>query len=194
MLYCQVIFSTLEHLQRWLGEKRLDRNEKYREVENFFGKLDSLVLAQGCYQSHEYHRALMYLERYMASTNKGLSELTESGLLAKIYTQLEEPDGVSGILATQDQSPTLQQLVLAHEVSGQLQDAATCYEKLAQRLLTPKYLQGMIQCYLGLDQPFTAMNITKGVLNSRFVNNGCEHVTFFSGSIEDPINLLRCQV
>lgn len=42
-------------------------------------------------------------------------------LLQKIYAQLDEPDGVSGILATQNQSPTLQQLVLAHEVNGQLQ-------------------------------------------------------------------------
>ncbi|XP_043279597.1 serine/threonine-protein kinase ATR isoform X2 [Venturia canescens] len=163
----QVIFSTLDHLQRWLREKRLVAGTNYNRVSEFFEKLDSLVLAQGCYQSHEYHRALMYLERHMRSTNKGLSDSTEGGLLAKIYTQLEEPDGVSGILATQDQSPTLQQMVLAHEVSGQLQDAATCYERLAQRVLTPKYVQGMIQCYLGLDQPFTAMNIAKGVLNSR---------------------------
>jgi len=41
--------------------------------------------------------------------------------LQKIYAQLDEPDGISGILVTQDQSPTLQQLVLAHEVNGQLQ-------------------------------------------------------------------------
>lgn len=164
-----MIFSTLDYLQRWLREKRLVPDKNYHQVSQFFEKLDTLVLAQGCYQSHEYHRALMYLERHMGFTNKGLSDSTEGGLLAKIYTQLEEPDGVSGILATQDQFPTLQQLVLAHEVSGQLQDAATCYERLAQRTLTPKYVQGMIQCYLGLDQPFTAMNITKGVLNSRFV-------------------------
>jgi len=44
--------------------------------------LDSLVVAKGCYESREYHRALMYLEQHMASSNKGLSELTEGGLLA----------------------------------------------------------------------------------------------------------------
>lgn len=48
----------------------------------FCSKLDSLVVAEGCYQSREYHRALMYLEQHMASSNKGLSELTEGGLLA----------------------------------------------------------------------------------------------------------------
>jgi len=48
----------------------------------FSVELDSLVVAEGCYQSQEYHRALMYLEQHMASSNKGLSDLTEGGLLA----------------------------------------------------------------------------------------------------------------
>lgn len=48
----------------------------------FCARLDSLVVAEGCYQSREYHRALMYLEQHMASTNKGLSESIEGGLLA----------------------------------------------------------------------------------------------------------------
>ena len=39
----------------------------------------------------------------------------------KIYTQLEEPDGVTGMLVSQDRCPTLQQLVLAHQVNGQFQ-------------------------------------------------------------------------
>ncbi|XP_046813707.1 serine/threonine-protein kinase ATR isoform X1 [Vespa crabro] len=164
----QIVFSILDHLQRWLRERRLFQDEKFKSVETFCSKLDTLVIAEGCYQSHEYHRALMYLEQHMASSGKGLSETTEGGLLAKIYAQLDEPDGVSGILATQDQTPTLQQLVLAHEVSGQLQDAATCYERLAQKeVVKSKYLQGMIHCYLGLDQPFTAKNITEGILSSR---------------------------
>ncbi|KAK0175715.1 hypothetical protein PV327_009444 [Microctonus hyperodae] len=163
----QMIFVTLDHLKRWIEEKRLDKNSKYMAVENFLSRLDPVILAEGCYQSHDYHRAIMYLERHMASKSTSIMDSTDSALLSKIYTQLEEPDGVSGILALQDQSPTLQQLVLAHEISGQLQDAATCYERLAQRHGTPKYLQGMIQCYLGLEQPFTTTNITKGVLDER---------------------------
>jgi len=39
-------------------------------------------VAEGCYQSREYHRALMYLEQHMALSNKGLSESIEGGLLA----------------------------------------------------------------------------------------------------------------
>ncbi|XP_014472413.1 PREDICTED: serine/threonine-protein kinase ATR-like isoform X2 [Dinoponera quadriceps] len=164
----RVVFHILDHLQRWLRERRLFQDDRYEAIKKFCSTLDSLMVAEGCYQSREYHRALMYLEQHMASSNKGLSEPTEGGLLAKIYAQLDEPDGVSGILATQNQAPTLQQLVLAHEVNGQLQDAATCYERLAQKKdLKHTYLQGMIQCYLGLDQPFTAEHITEGVLSSR---------------------------
>nr|XP_034192073.1 serine/threonine-protein kinase ATR [Osmia lignaria]XP_034192074.1 serine/threonine-protein kinase ATR [Osmia lignaria]XP_034192075.1 serine/threonine-protein kinase ATR [Osmia lignaria] len=164
----QIVFSVLDHLQRWLWEQRLKRDHKYEALKGFCEKLNTLVVAEGCYQSREYHRALMYLEQHMASSNKRLSEALEGGLLAKIYAQLDEPDGISGILATQDHTPTVQQLVLAHEVNGQLQDAATCYERLAQkRALKHTYLQGMIQCYLGLDQPFTAKHITEGVLRSR---------------------------
>nr|XP_031832738.1 serine/threonine-protein kinase atr-like [Nomia melanderi] len=164
----QIVFSVLDHLQRWLWEQRLNRNRKYKAVENFCEKLNTLIVAEGCYQSREYHRALMYLEQHMVSSNKGLSEPLEGGLIAKIYAQLDEPDGISGILASQDHTPTVQQLILAHEVNGQLQDAATCYERLAQKTaLKHTYLQGMIQCYLGLDQPFTAKHITEGVLSSR---------------------------
>ena len=164
----QVVFLTLEYLQRWLRERRLKRNEKYESIQNFCSKLNGLVLAQGCYKSYEYHRALMYLEEHMALSKKALSDSVERDLLAKIYLQLKEPDGVSGVLASQDQCPTLQQLVLAHEVSGEFQDAATCYEKIVEKKVPdPKYLQGMIQCYLSLNQPFTAMSITKGVLENR---------------------------
>ncbi|XP_011329801.1 serine/threonine-protein kinase ATR isoform X3 [Ooceraea biroi] len=164
----RVVFCILDHLQRWLREQRLIQDSRYEAIKKFCSSLDSLVVAEGCYQSREYHRALMYLEQHMAFSNKGLSESIEGGLLAKIYAQLDEPDGVSGILVTQDQSPTLQQLVLAHEVNGQLQDAATCYERLAQKKdLKHTYLQGMIQCYVDLDQPFTAKHITEGLLSNR---------------------------
>ncbi|XP_034947758.1 serine/threonine-protein kinase ATR-like [Chelonus insularis] len=164
---CQVIFSTLDHLRRWLEEKRLEKNSNYRAIEAFLNELDNLVLAEGCYQSYEYHRALMYLERHMMLTKKGFSDSKEINLLAKIYTQLEEPDGVSGILSSQVESPTLEQLVLAHEVGGQLQDAATCYERLVHRKQDPKYIQGMIECYLSLEQPYTAINLVDGVLKNR---------------------------
>lgn len=36
-------------------------------------------------------------------------------------------------MSIKQNEPTLSESILAHEVMGQLQDAATCYEKLAQQ-------------------------------------------------------------
>ncbi|KAJ8680180.1 hypothetical protein QAD02_015967 [Eretmocerus hayati] len=164
----QVVFSTLDYLQRWLRERSRHRDTQYDSIEKFCNGFPKLKLAQGCYQSHEYHRALIYIEEHMKSNKKSVSEPIEGALLTKIYSQLEEPDGVSGILVSQDKCPTLQQLVLAHEVSGELQDATTCYERLMQNSgPKPMFLQGMIQCYLGLDHPFTAFHIKQSILDDR---------------------------
>lgn len=47
-----------------------------------------MLLAEGCYQSYEYHRALIFLEEHMAVSKKGLSESREAGLLAVITMTL----------------------------------------------------------------------------------------------------------
>jgi hypothetical protein len=39
---------------------------------------------------------------------------------------LNEPDAVHGIMATREQEPSLEELIIAHEVTGQLQ-ACTDY-------------------------------------------------------------------
>jgi hypothetical protein len=41
--------------------------------------------------------------------------------LQKIYARLNEPDAVHGIMATRGQEPSLEELIIAHEVTGQLQ-------------------------------------------------------------------------
>jgi hypothetical protein len=41
--------------------------------------------------------------------------------LQKIYARLNEPDAVHGIMATRGQEPSLEELIIAHEVTGHLQ-------------------------------------------------------------------------
>lgn len=159
----QAIFNTLDYAERWMDECCDDKN--WNKMNNFIGQFDNFVLATACYELNDYHRSLMYLERHMKTKKKGLSDQNEMSLMAKIYTQLEEPDGVYGILSTQDQLPSLEQRVITHKVNGQLQDAAICYERLVQKSLEPKYVQGLIDCYINLDRPFTAMEVTRGILN-----------------------------
>lgn len=164
----QVVFSTLDYLQRWLREMRVDLNDNYKSIKEFCEMFDGFVLAEGSYKTYEFHRALLYLEQHMAISKKGLTDSKERDLFVKIYLQLEEPDGVAGILASQSELPSAEQLVLSHKISGQFQDAAICYEKMAQRRnKEPRYWKGMIQSYLSLGQPLTAMCVTKRFLEER---------------------------
>ncbi|KAL4704204.1 hypothetical protein ACJJTC_011830 [Scirpophaga incertulas] len=76
------------------------------------------------------------------------------------YTLLDEPDSVAGILSIKRSEPSLKELILTQVVTGRLQDAALCYERLAQESHLDRHsLKGMIDCYLGLDQPFTAYRL-----------------------------------
>lgn len=52
----------------------------------------------------------------------------------QIYAQLEEPDGVDGATKLQHNEPSVEQRILALEVSGKLADATTCYEQMLQPL------------------------------------------------------------
>lgn len=67
----------------------------------------------------------------------------------------------------QQTEPSLEDMIVAHGVTGQLQDMAACYERMAQeQSLKPAYLREMIKCYLELDNPFTAFNIAEGAIES----------------------------
>lgn len=48
----------------------------------------------------------------------------------QLYAQLDESDGVAGVMALQQGEPSLEERILALEVSGKLADAAACYERM----------------------------------------------------------------
>lgn len=89
-------------------------------------------LATCNYKCGEFPRALMYLEDYINENGNEKDEhLT---FLAEIYAQLDEPDGVSGVIAIQQKEPPIEQRILELEVTGKLADAAATYERMSQPL------------------------------------------------------------
>ncbi|KAJ8944483.1 hypothetical protein NQ314_009467 [Rhamnusium bicolor] len=100
-------------------KKKLDP----KVLSNFQNKLCKLQLARCNYHCGEYPRALMYLEEYITE-NKG-EIYNHLSFLAEIYAQLEESDGVAGVTALQHNEPSVEQRILALEVSGKLADATT---------------------------------------------------------------------
>ncbi|XP_031765193.2 serine/threonine-protein kinase ATR isoform X2 [Galleria mellonella] len=159
----KTVYTLLDFLNRWLLEwcyskQRPLESQNYKAIASFLEKFDKLAIARGNFMCGELERALQYLELYMDERADRMQE--QLPLLAEIYALLDEPDSVAGILSIQRSEPSLKELILAQVVTGRLQDAALCYERLAQEgQLDTHSLQGMIDCYLGLDQPFTAYRL-----------------------------------
>lgn len=137
----------------------------------FLERFSLLHIVNGSYNCQEYSRSLLYLEEYVV---KNPTELENSlPLFGKIYFQLNEPDGLRGVIATHQSEPTPKEMLLYHEITGQLHDAATCYERLAAKEgqhfaeCDENLIKSMVNCYLRMDQPVTALHIVESLLSRR---------------------------
>ncbi|GLH15962.1 Serine/threonine-protein kinase ATM [Gryllus bimaculatus] len=166
-------FQLIDFLWQWVRTIRmankkeiLDKNVMFSRVQGFLKRLCKLQIAQGNFECQEYARALVYLERYIKENPAELQN--QLWFFEELYVHLDDPDSVAGTLAIQGKEPSLKQLARAHEVTGQYQNAAACYEEMAQeQLLEPEQVQRMVRCYLSLDQPFTALKIAEGLVTDR---------------------------
>ncbi|XP_076315871.1 serine/threonine-protein kinase atr-like [Tachypleus tridentatus] len=108
----------------------------------------------------------MYLE--LSIKNNQESSRLQLAFLQKLYILLDEPDGVAGVAASRQEDPTLHDLILGHEATGQLQDAFFCYERAVKvKPDTISHHQGLLRCLMGLDQSNTALTYATGLLNER---------------------------
>ncbi|XP_072931916.1 serine/threonine-protein kinase ATR isoform X2 [Epargyreus clarus] len=159
----KTIYTIFDFLNRWVLEfenlkTRPVENENYRTLVSFLEGFDKLTIARGNFACGELERALQYLEMYMGRDEGRIQE--QLPLLAEIHALLDDPDSVAGIMSLKRSEPSLKELILGQVVTGRLQDAAFCYERLAQEgKLDRNTLRGMVDCYLALDQPFTAYRL-----------------------------------
>lgn len=140
-------------------------------ISGFLERFSLLHIANGSYNCREYCRSLLYLEEYVAKNNNEFENLLP--LFGKIYSQLNEPDGLQGVIASHQNDPTPNEMLLYHEITGQLHDAATCYERLVaqeaqnNQQYDKTLIKGMVNCYLSMDQPVTALHIVESLLSRR---------------------------
>ncbi|XP_018328651.1 serine/threonine-protein kinase ATR [Agrilus planipennis] len=166
----KVVFVLFDFLDRWLREWEWSKglagreHENYRCLMTFVSRFCKLQISRCNYECREYARALLYIEEYIVDDPDRLAG--ELGFLAELYAKLDEPDGVAGVMALQTSEPSIEQRILALEVSGKLADAAACYEKIRPPL-KPQHLRGLVQCYLDLDNVNTALNFVEGALISQ---------------------------
>lgn len=110
-------------------------------------------------------RSLLYLEEFLSLDGVDLDRYLV--LLSKIYVHLNDVDNVKGLFAAHSMKlRQLQNVIMLHEITDQFQDAAICYQQLLKTTTDEErslvYEKRMIQCYLAMNQPETAL---------RFVNS-----------------------
>ncbi|XP_035920016.1 serine/threonine-protein kinase ATR [Anopheles stephensi] len=171
-------FGLFDFLERWKrqhlkenGAKSSANQHDYDVVDSFLRNFDCDLLAQVNFKCQEYSRALQYVECSLTGEdNKGRKLQDKLSFLSEIFSRLGDSDSVEGVMALKATEPTLHELILYHNATGRLQEAVACYERLLQltnveeQALSLDYVNSMIECYLRLDQPETALLLAESLL------------------------------
>lgn len=172
----KLLFNQLDFLDRWV---RTSQADKYHSVVySFVNQFDKKLIASANYKCGEYARALMYLEAYIEESRQQQTASytarlqTELSFLFQIYAELMDPDSLEGALNIKDTEPTLTEQILRNNVQGRLQESTVCYERMMHvHGLVESNAKDMVECYLGLDQPETAILLAEGLMKELYDQN-----------------------
>ncbi|KAJ3161128.1 serine/threonine-protein kinase M1 [Geranomyces michiganensis] len=188
VLCCQTIFSLVDHLTKWLRMRRRDAarlrvsvarrqnrsieetdvedDPSAKQIEQFLSLIPQSVMADASSFCKAYARALMHFENHIrlqrAISDDERALLPLYAHLQRLYSHLDEPDGMEGI-ATMLATPTLEQQILEHESAGRWTDAQTCYELSLQT--DPDNFDhhvGLINCLKNLGHLETLLTHVRG--------------------------------
>ncbi|XP_038072304.1 serine/threonine-protein kinase ATR-like [Patiria miniata] len=180
----QTVFSVLDYLTRWKrhrvqmlsvsrtqkksqsGNLHIDEDADYRLIHGFLEQIPQDVLARASFQCKAYARSLMHCEAYINKNRHNLQQ--QLGFLQKLYIALDEPDGVLGVSAIRQETPTLHEQILDHESRGNLHDASACYERAIQlEPDEPSHHAGFLRSFMGLGQLTKALIHVNGAAAER---------------------------
>lgn len=165
----KLLFSQLDFLDRWVRASQADKD--YKVVSMFVKQFDKKLMASANFKCGEYARALMYLEAYIEE-NRSQRLQTELSFLFQIYAELMDPDSLEAALNMKHTEPTLTEQILRNNVQGRLQESTVCYERMMlEDGLMESNGKDMIECYLGLDQPETAILLAEGLMKELYDRN-----------------------
>lgn len=166
----------LDFLQRWLREwqrqhglsmggkppQNVDAN--YGAIYEFVQRIDKLRVARASYNCGEYARALRYLEAYIED-DKATRLLEQFTFLVELYGRLMDSDSVEGAVQTRSCDMSITQEILVNRLVERQQDMITCYEQLlsSTEQLQPEHIRAIIDAYLRMDTPKTALLIADGL-------------------------------
>ncbi|CAK5275112.1 unnamed protein product [Mycena citricolor] len=187
LLSAQVVFTLLDHLNKWvrlvrqeLGAKKSERrarasansnaqmSEQLMRVDSILSSIDENLMARAALKCKSYARSLMNFERQImtlrqrAPASKDLPGYYER--LHEIYSFIDEPDGMEGV-STLILSPSLEHQIREHESTGRWTSAQSCWEvRLQQAPDSLEYHLGLLRCLRNLGHYDTLRTHVRGVL------------------------------
>lgn len=166
----KLAFSQLDFIDRWI--RSTQPNERhYTVMKEFIDQFDKKLIARANFACGEYARALMYLESYIEDKRDERLQ-AESSFLFQIHAELADPDSLEGALSVKVAEPTLNEQIVKNNVQGRLQESAVYFERLLHtNSFSEKDCVEMIQCYMGLDQPETAILLANGLMKEIYDQN-----------------------
>ncbi|XP_039959425.1 serine/threonine-protein kinase ATR [Bactrocera tryoni] len=164
----------IDFLQRWIrewqrinsvGTKVNEEDKNYKCVRDFLRRFNKLLIAKANYHSDEYARALMYLEAYIEETDTCQRLQEQISFLIEIHGELLDADSVEGAVYVKKTSLSLDEEIMVNRIVDRPQELQTCYEQLmcSDEPISQEHIKGMINCYLRMDTPETALLITDGL-------------------------------
>ncbi|KAK9504663.1 hypothetical protein O3M35_010947 [Rhynocoris fuscipes] len=156
---------------------KIINNSLVKVINSFLSNFPLSALSWKSYTQKDYFRSLFYLERHIA--NEDRQEINWVPL-RNIYTKLNDMDALTGIIRSSKGKISTEATMLNDIVSGNLQDVVGVYARLAQKYSSTAYYRGLIQCYLNINQPYVAFQVSKSLLHEKTYINP----SFFSEYIE----------
>ncbi|XP_067639107.1 serine/threonine-protein kinase ATR [Eurosta solidaginis] len=164
----------IDFLQRWIREwQRLNNvsakagedDKNYKCMRDFIRRFDKLLIAKANYHSNEYARALMYLEAYIEEAEAEQRLQAQISFLIEIHGELLDADSVEGAVYVKKTNLSLDEEIMVNRIVDRPQELQTCYEQLmsSDEPVSQEHIKGMINCYLRMDTPETALLITDGL-------------------------------
>ncbi|EJD53664.1 hypothetical protein AURDEDRAFT_53550 [Auricularia subglabra TFB-10046 SS5] len=191
-LSAQMIFTLLDHLNRWVRYARQSAasandsrrrkpgshtavthlattlEERVLSVHSVLSSIDRALMARAAFQCKAYARALMNLEQQILERRQ--LNIADSALkdhyerLHEIYCLVDEPDGMEGV-STLILSPSMEAQIRQHESTGRWTAAQSCWEVQLQQ--SPNELSlhaGLLRCLRNLGHYDTLQTHIQGVL------------------------------
>lgn len=93
-------------------------------ISDFLESIDYLKISTANYEIREYPRAIMYLEDVISKSPDQLHN--HLPLLSKAYALYGDLDGVAGASTFQNTAPKIEDLLLNHQVSGEIEVRTIC--------------------------------------------------------------------